>query len=137
MALLSSPSKISLSFQFRPSMNELPMTVDITLSEEKPRKIKNESSQNGPELKHVPVVRNLNLSRQDRGKLEQYFQSCTFRPPLVYMTKLCLCLNYSTFSKSAFESILFSLFFSLFSHQETTETQAQNDISAQERPNSN
>ena len=103
-------------------MNELPMTVDITLSEEKPRKIKNESSQNGPELKHVPVVRNLNLSRQDRGKLEQYFQSCTFRPPLVYMTKLCLCLNYSTFSKSAFESILFSLFFSLFSHQETTET---------------
>ena len=105
-----------------PSMNELPMTVDITLSEEKPRKIKNESSQNGPELKHVPVVRNLNLSRQDRGKLEQYFQSCTFRPPLVYMTKLCLCLNYSTFSKSAFESILFSLFFSLFSHQETTET---------------
>ena len=32
-----------------------------------------------------------------------HFQSCTFRPPFVYITKLCLCLNYSTFSKSAFE----------------------------------
>ena len=71
-----------------PSKNKLPMTVDITLSEKKPRKIKNESSQNGPELKHVPVVRDLNFSRQDRGKLEQCLQSCTFRPTFVYITKL-------------------------------------------------
>ena len=83
------PSK-DICFVFSvPSMNDkLPMTVDITLSEEKPRKVKNESSQNGPELKHVPVVRVLNFSRRDRCKLEQCFQSCTFRPTFVYITKL-------------------------------------------------
>lgn len=43
-----------------PSVNKLPKTVDITLSEEKPLKLKNESKEN-PKLKHVPVVRVLNL----------------------------------------------------------------------------
>lgn len=69
-----------------PSVNKLPKTVDITLSEEKPLKLKNESKEN-PKLKHVPVVRVLNLA-QEKGKLEQYFQSRTFRPTFVYITTL-------------------------------------------------
>ena len=69
-----------------PSVNKLPKTVDITLSEEKPLKLKNESKEN-PKLKHVPVVRVLNLV-QEKGKLEQYFQSRTFRPTFVYITTL-------------------------------------------------
>ena len=57
-----------------------------------------ESSENEP-LDHAPVVGVLELDKllytykkpsikQDRGKLEQYFQSCTSRPTFVYITKL-------------------------------------------------
>lgn len=63
------------------------------MSEVKPLEIENESSKN-PLLDHVPVVGVLNLA-QDKGKLEQYFQSCTFRPTFDYITELWLCSKYS------------------------------------------
>ena len=62
--------------------------VDITctVSEVEPLESKKGSSK-APQLKHVPVVAVLKLL-QDKGKLEQYFQSCTFRPTFLYITKL-------------------------------------------------
>ena len=81
------------------SMNKLPMTVDITLSEVKPLELENERSGNAKplelenkrsenaKLQHVPVVRVLNLV-QEKGKLDQYFQSRTFRRTFVYITTL-------------------------------------------------
>ncbi|XP_020627079.1 uncharacterized protein LOC110064371 [Orbicella faveolata] len=62
---------------------------DITVYWVQPLDLEDESSEN-PLLDHVPVVAILKLDslltyktkpfiKQDRGKLEQYFQSCTFR----------------------------------------------------------
>ena len=74
------------TFVFSIPFNKHPSTVDITVSEVKPLELENKRSKNA-QLKHVPVVGVLNLG-QDKGKLEQYFQSYTFRPTFVYITKL-------------------------------------------------
>ena len=77
--------------------DKCPMTGHITVSLVKALELKNESSEN-VQLDHVPVVGVLKLDKlvcafpsikQGRGKLEQYFQSCTFRPTFefAYITK--------------------------------------------------
>ena len=71
--------------------DERPMTGEITVSVE-PLEIENETE--NALLDHVPVIGKLVCKaykkpfiKQDGGKLEQYFQSCTFRPTFVYITK--------------------------------------------------
>ena len=72
------------------------MTGDITVSSVAPLELENESGENAL-LDHVPVVGDLEVVwpskkpsiKQDKGKLEQKFKSCTFQPTVVYnyMTK--------------------------------------------------
>jgi len=70
--------------------DERPMTGDITVVSVEPLEIEKETE--NALLDHVPVVGILVCTaykkpfiKQDGGKLEQYFQSCTFRPTFVYI----------------------------------------------------
>lgn len=70
-------------------------TGDITVSSVRPRDFENKSSEEETLLDHVPVVGVLELVwpykklsiKQDRGKFEQHFQSCTFR--LIFVIIAC------------------------------------------------
>ena len=86
--------------------DKYPMTGNIRVFWEQALEFKSYESSGKELLDHVPVVGVLELDKllytykkpsikQDKGKLEQYFQSCSSRPTFVYTT------------------ILFSLFFSL------------------------
>ena len=107
--------------------DKCPMTGDITVALVKALELKNVSNKN-VQLDHVPVVGVLKLVcayqsiKQGRGKLEQHFQSCTFREShfrislynkvgtmLNLFEKIDVRLSQSPLS----DSIFFSRFFSL------------------------
>ena len=83
------------TFVFSVPSDKLPMTGDITVSSVAPLELENESGKIAL-LDHVPVVGDLEVVctdkkpsiMKDKGKLEQYFQSYTFRQAFVYITKL-------------------------------------------------
>ena len=72
---------------FSVSSDKLPMTGDIQVSSVRQLELENKSDEKEPVLSHVPVVGDLKLE-QDRGKLQQYYQSCTFRLNFVHITTL-------------------------------------------------
>ena len=86
------------AFVFSVPSDKLPMTVNITVSEVEALELENENSENEP-LRHVPVVGKLKCTynepfiKQDRGKLEQYFQSCTFLADFRLCNKVVIMLK--------------------------------------------